>query len=286
MRGLLLCAAVGTCATVSHSLVLLVLLPIQLLLCLLVCGMLRRLRLSDHTAAWVFAAGSGVALLRLTAFTPYTLEVELLTVTALLLCGAAAPTLLSSPPRPAVLWRAAAVMLLTGFLGELLTHGTVLGLTVISPPAVVMEPIGALLMAALLLWLFRLGVPVTGNNDRTLWNTVWLTLAVCSVKALAVAFLPTLSDTWLLGLTLLAAALLSQPKPLRTAWTPLTPIIALPISDGWWHALATAAVTALVLGVAGVLTEQWRRVPLARSFCGSPAALTLIAITLCVVSSF
>lgn len=286
MRGLLLCAAVAACATVSDSLVLLVLLPVQLLLCLLFTGFLRRLHLSDRTAVWLFAAGSGVALLRVTALTPYTLEVELLTVAALLLCGAAAPVLLSSPPPVTVLWRAAAAMLLTGLARELLTLGTVFGLTATAPPAVTVEPIGALLIAALFLWLFRLTVPLTAKPERAPWSTVWLTLAVCSAKALTVAFLPSLSDTWVLGLTLLAAALLSQPEPLRTAWAPLTPLIALPVSDVWWHALAAAAATALTLGIAGSLNERWRRVPLARSFSGSPAALTLIAITLCAVSSF
>ncbi len=286
MRGLTLCAAVAACATVSDSLVLLILLPVQLLLCLLFAKGLRRLNLSVHTAVWLFAGGSGTALLHLAALTPYAPEQELPAFIALLLCGAVTPALLSSPPPPNVLWRVSAVMLLIGFFRELLAHGSVFSLAAISPPAVTTEPIGALLLAALLLWLFRLPIPVTATNDHTLWNTVWLTLAVCSVKALSAAFLPSLSDSLVMGLTLLTAALLSQAEPLRTAWAPLTPIVALAVSDGWWHALVAAAGTALVLLSVGALAERWRRVPLARSFAGAPAALTVIAVTLSAISSF
>lgn len=235
---------------------------------------------------WLFAFGSGVALLRLTTLTPHTLDMDPPNVTALLLCGAATPAFLSKPPAPTLLWRIAAVMLLTGTVRELLTQGTILGLAAITPPAITMEPVGSVLIVSLLLWLFRLAVPVTTEPNTTIWNTVWLTLAVCSVKALAVAFLPSLGDTWILALTVLAAAVLSKPQPLGTAWAPLTPLVAFPVSDGWWHALAAAAITALVLGIAGTLNERWRRLPLARSFSGAPAALTVTAVTLNVVSSF
>lgn len=286
MHGLTLCAAVAACATVSDSLVLLILLPVQLLLCLFFAEGLRRLNLSYHTAVWLFAGGSGAALLHLTALTPYAPEQEVPAFTALLLCGAIAPVFLSSPPSPNVLWRISAVMLLVGFFRELLARGTVFSLTAISPPAITIEPIGALLLAALLLWLFRLPIPVTATNDHTLWNTVWLTLAVCSVKALSTAFLPSLSDSLVMGLTLLTAALLSQAEPLRTAWAPLTPIVALSVSDGWWHALAAAAGTVLVLLSFRALAKRWRRVPLARSFTGAPAALTVIAVAWSAISAF
>lgn len=286
MRGLTLCAAVAACATVSDSLVLLILLPVQLLLCLLFAKGLCRLNLSYHTAVWLFAGGSGAALLHLAALTPYAPESEWLTFAALLLCGALIPVLVSCPPPPNVLWRVSAVMLLTGFFRELLAHGTVFGLSAITPPALTTEPIGALLLAALLLWLFRLPIPITATNDHSLWNTIWLTLAVCSVKALTVAFLPSLSDNLVMGLTLLTAAVLSQAEPLRTAWAPLAPIVAFLVSDGWWHALAAAAGVALVLLSIGALTVRWRRVPLARSFAGAPAALTVIAVAFSAISSF
>ncbi len=286
MRGLTLCAAVAACVTVSDSLALLILLPVQLLLCLFLAQGLRRLNLSYHTAVWLFAGGSGAALLHLAALTPYAPGQEPIAFTALLLCGAVTPTILSCPPSPTVLWRMSATMLLTGFFRELLAHGTVLGLAALSPPSITTESVGALLLAALLLWLFRLPIPVTTTNDHTLWNTVWLTLAVCSVKALSAAFLPALSDSLVMGLTLLTAALLSQAKPLCTEWAPLAPLVALTVSDGWWHALAAATATALVLLSVGALTTRWRRLPLARSFIGAPAALTVIAITLSAIASF
>ena len=286
MRGLLLCFAVLACTTVSHSLVLLILLPIQLLFCFLFSAILRRLHLSGQTAVWLLAFGSGVALLRLAALTPYTLEINLPNVTVLLLCGAATPALLSEPPVPTRLWRVAAVMLLTGTVRELLAQGTTFGLVVISPPTITTDPVGSVLIAALFLWFFRLAIPVTTKSKTTIWNTVWLTLAVCSIKALAVAFLPSLSDMWIMALTMLAAALLSKLQPLSSAWAPLTPIVAFPLSDGWWHALVAAAITALVLGIADTLCERWRRLPLVRSFSGAPAALTITAVTLSVVSSF
>lgn len=284
---LALCTAVAACSTVSDSLVLLILLPSQLLLCVLFAKGLRRLNLSVHTAVWLFAGGSCTALLHLAALTPYAPEQKLLAFSALLLCGAVTPTFLSSPPHPNVLWRVSAVMLLTGFFRELLAHGTVLSLAAISPPTVTTEPIGALLLAALLLWLFRLPIPVTAaNNPKLLRNTVWLTLAVCSAKALSVAFLPSLSDSLIMGLTLLAAAFLSQTKPFDTPLAPLAPIVALVVADKWWHALAATTATALVLLSVDALTTRWRRVPLARSFAGAPAALTVIAVTLSAISSF
>ena len=285
-RGLLLCTVVLVCTTVSDALVLLVLVPLHLLLCLTVSLGLSHLRLSTRTAVWVFAFGSGVAFLRLTAFTPYTVELTPISLATLLLCGAVTPSFLSTPPPPSVLWRTATVMLLTGVVREIVTEGCVLGLKVIEPLPIAPEPVGALLIAAFWLWALRMTVPVTKAPQKTLWNTVWLTLAVCSVKSLTVAFLPSLSDTWIMGLTVFAAALLSHPEPLRTAWAPLTPIIAWPVSDRWWHALVSASATALVLNILASLSERWRRVPIARSFSGSPAALTLTAIAWSVFLSF
>ena len=285
-QGLLLCTAVLSCATVSDALVLLVLLPVQLLICFVFSRGLSYLHVPTDTAVWVWAGGSGLAFLRLTVLTPYPVEIAPLTVAAFLLCGVLAPSFESDPPPPSLVWRSAAVMLLTGIVREIVTQGTVLGLTVIEPPAVTPEPVGSLLVAAFWLWLFRLPVPVTGPTQKTLWSTVWLTLAVCSVKAMTTAFLPTLSDSFVIGVTVLAAALLSRPAPLRTAWAPLIPVVAWPIADSWWHALAAAVITALLLSVCASLTERWRQRPVRRSFSGSPAALVLAAIGLSILSSF
>lgn len=278
-RGILLCTALAACATVSQALTLSVVLSLQLFVCLLLAR-----SPVNHTAIWLFSAGCGIALLQLSTLTPFTLPIQPLTVAAVILCGAAAAQWGSTPAN--TLWRTAAAMLLVGFFRELLSNGSVLGVSVFTPPAIQVEGAGALLLAAGGVWLFRLHSPVVLTHDSGAWQTVWLTLSVGAVKSALSHFLPALSPLWVAFITVLCAAVLTEIPLFRTPWAPLVPPLVLCLSATWWQAPAAALAAGLLVSTVAAVWVRWRRRPLRQSFTGAPALLTLSAIGWSVFSAF
>lgn len=276
---LLLCIAVVTADSLAHALTLCLALAVQLLIGLGFSALLQLCRLPARSAVWLLSAATAYALLALSVYTPYPLEITPLSLTTLFLCG----TLNIREAFSIRLWlRGGVAVLWCGALRELLGHGTVLSVTLFDPLPITINATAVALIAAAVVWILRLSVPLVQPTTAPPLQTAVITALLGAVSFACGIWLPL---SWQLPLTAVVCALLTRLAPFSVPLSPLLPALPL-FFTSWWQIPIAAIALPLLLWGGHPLWERWRRRPLSSTFVGPPAAFTITAITLSILHSF
>lgn len=283
----LLLLAVG-CSSPRQSLLLLCLSSLLLLITHLFRLLLTRLSLPfPQTVAMLFSLGIGTALcLTLRVLLPMVPPLDphdTAIVLLLTISGSVSAEKLAD-------WRLLPSAVLIGGLRELLSEGTVWGISVlplgVSPTFG--DGAGGLLIAALVLWLFRFSFPLlTRGASRAMLGTVsGLSALSAAVSILTVSY-PLSYCLW--GVTAIGA-LIATCLPERytpDGWLLFLPITILLTRDTalWWPVVIVGVAAPLILLWLGILHQRLRVTPPRECFRGVPAALTFVAVLTCIVSA-
>lgn len=313
--GALLCVTAALCVSAHAALTLTVVVSLLLIFVQAACQLLRYGRLPvPFWAVPLLSGGVGTALwLVLRAFLPdiaLLLGAPLPVLTVFLLCGVAAVELAAGASvfRPSVLFRAAGALLVTGLVREVLAQGSLMGYPLPFPAlsegfgsaADGTVGVGGILVAAGVLWLFRLHAEARAVPLRLPFSAAAgmaaVTVTVCAAQMAMQAWFPAMTPLWRFWVCLLLTAVavgvllcLLKDGGQLSLWAVLPPLAAwlLPKEDAASALLGTVtagAVVGLAVLAAAALRTRTRRVP--RSFSGAPAALAASGLFAAALSPF
>ncbi len=286
MNGVVLVLLAALCTSPQAALLFVALLCTLLLLLLVFRATLQRLHLPFPTeAAILFSFCMGSALcFGIQAFAP-TLPsaspVQPLTALLLTACGALAT---EDVPFDYKLLPAA---LIIGILRELLSRGTVWGLTVLpfSISPAFENATGGLLVAAIVMWIFRFNRPI---YDRTMTRRAVASLAFLMAISSVLGIISTvLPFPYVIVGAVMLVALAGLCLPERYApksWLFLIPAALIVTREFplWWPPIVVALIVAGGVLLLGRLCERFRLTPPLRTFRGVPTALAVAAVLSCI----
>ena len=285
---LLLLLAVG-CTSPQQSLLRLVVVSLLLFVTHLLRALLKRLSLPLNTASAVtFSLGAGTALCLLLRVAFPTLSPlqpdDPVTVILLAACGIAAVQ--EHPLRLRLL--PAAVLI--GLLRELLAEGTLWGVTLL--PLGVSPALGTgaggLLIAAIVLWCFRLDPPLLRGElpNGALFSITALTI-LGSVLGIVTASLPLLYSLW--GITAVCAFIgtLLPKRYAPDAWLLILPAVVLLTRQSalWWPSVLLGLGVFVGIILLGSLHRRLYLTPPVSRFQGTPTALAVAAVLSCITTA-
>ena len=283
---LLVLLAVG-CTSPQQSLLRVGLVVMLLLLTHLFRALLNRLSLPFDTAtAVILSLGAGTALcllLRVAFPTLPPLEPPTDPIVAMLLvvCG------ICAAQKHTTDWRLLPSMVLIGAIRELLSEGTLWGITLlplgVSPT--LGNGAGGLLIAALVLWCFRLHPPLlTAAMPNSALLSIGGLAAVASVAGILTASLPLSYSLW--GITvvgsLIAALLPKQYAP--DGWLFVIPAAVLLTRNAalWWPPVIAGGCVLVGIVLLNSLHRRLHLTPPASRFQCAPAALAIASMLSCI----